>query len=128
MGNSGTMSIREMKRLNIVSLILKNLSKDLTNQYRKGFNWSNIYIIRQLYIAYPIFASVSQKLSWSHYVELLKINDSLEKPFYLKECDKENWGVRELKRQMGSSMLFQRLTLSKNKEKVIKLAKEGQII
>ena len=128
MGNSGTMNIREMKRLNIVSLILKNLSKDLTNQYRKGFNWSNIYIMRQLYIAYPIFASVSQKLSWSHYVELLKINDSLEKPFYPKECDKENWGVRELKRQMGSSTLFQRLTLSKNKEEVIKLAKEGQII
>ena len=70
---------------------------------------------------------MSQKLSWSHYVELLKIDDPLERSFYLKECEQENWGVRELRRQM-QSMLFQRLALSKNKNEVLRLSEEGQVI
>jgi predicted nuclease of restriction endonuclease-like (RecB) superfamily len=57
-------------------------------------------------------------------VELLKINDPLERQFYIKQCEQENWSVRELKRQM-KSMLFHRLALSKNKEEVMALANEG---
>lgn len=106
---------------------LKQLSRDLTERYGKGFSWSNIYRMRQLYLAFPIFATVSQKLSWSHYVELLKIDDYQERSFYLIECEQENWGVRELKRQM-KSMLFHRLALSKNKDEVMRLAEKGQII
>ena len=82
---------------------------------------------RKLYITYPILQTVSAKLSWSHYVELLKIEDPLERSFYEKEAENEHWGVRELKRQMNS-MLFQRLTLSTDKDSVMKLAQEGQII
>lgn len=66
-------------------------------------------------------------MSWSHYVELLKIEDPLERSFYLHEAENENWGVRELKRQM-TSMLFQRLALSKDKDEVMRLAENGQII
>lgn len=106
---------------------LKMLSRDLTNKYGAGFSWSNIYRMRQLYLVFPIFATLSQKLSWSHYVELLKINDEQERSFYFHECEQENWGVRELKRQM-KSMLFQRLALSKNKDEVMALAEKGQII
>lgn len=106
---------------------LKKLSKDLTIQYGNGFGLSNLYRMRQLYNAFPIFATMSQKLSWSHYVELLKIEDPLERSFYLKECELENWGIRELRRQM-KSMLFQRLALSKDKAEVMKLSEEGQII
>ena len=106
---------------------LKRLSKDLTLRYGNGFGLSNVYRMRQLYTAFPIFATVSQKLSWSHYVELLKIDDPLERSFYLKECEQENWGVRELRRQM-QSMLFQRLALSKNKNEVLRLSEEGQVI
>ncbi len=106
---------------------LKRLSKDLTVRYGSGFSWSNIYRMRQLYNAFPIFATLSQKLSWSHYVELLKIEDPLERNFYYKECEQENWGVRELRRQM-KSMLFQRLALSKDKEGVLKLSEQGQMI
>ena len=106
---------------------LKRLSRDLTDRYGNGFSWSNVYRMRQLYAAYPIFATLSQKLSWSHYVELLKIEDPLERSFYQKECEQENWGVRELRRQMRS-MLFQRLALSKDKQEVIRLSKEGQLI
>jgi predicted nuclease of restriction endonuclease-like (RecB) superfamily len=75
----------------------------------------------------PILQTVSAKLTWSHYVELLKIDDPLERSFYEKECETEHWGVRELKRQM-KSMLFHRLALSTDKQEVLKLASEGQII
>lgn len=63
-------------------------------------------------------------MSWSHYVEILKLDDTLEQQFYIKQCEQENWSVRELKRQM-KSMLFHRLALSKNKQEVLDLAKEG---
>ena len=106
---------------------LKRLSRDLTVRYGNGFSWSNVYRMRQLYNAFPIFATLSQKLSWSHYVELLKIDDPMERNFYLRECEQESWGVRELQRQM-KSMLFQRLALSKDKDGVLKLSQQGQVI
>lgn len=106
---------------------LQMLAKDLTNHYGTGFSRSNISRMRQLYLAYPKCATLSHKLSWSHYVELLKIDDPQERSFYLQECEQENWGVRELKRQM-SSMLYQRLALSKNKDEVMMLAEKGQIV
>ncbi len=106
---------------------LKRLSRDLTERYGNGFSLSNINKMRKLYLTYPILQTLSAKLSWSHYVELLKIDDDMERSFYIHECESESWGVRELKRQM-KSMLFQRLALSKNKDEVMALAKEGQII
>ena len=87
------------------SALLKRLSGDLTFRYGKGFSMSNINKMRKLYLEYPILQTVSAKLSWSHFVELLKIDDPLERSFYQKECENAHWGVRELKRQM-KSMLF----------------------
>ena len=66
-------------------------------------------------------------LNWSHYCELLKINDKLERSFYEKQCGNEKWSVRELKRQINSA-LFQRLALSKDKEGILDLAKKGQVL
>ena len=106
---------------------LKRLSRDLTERYGNGFGMSNINKMRKFYSLYPILQTVSAKLSWSHYVELLKIEDSMERSFYLKECEQENWGVRELRRQM-KSMLFQRLVLSKDKTEVIRLSTAGQVV
>ena len=106
---------------------LNQLSSDLTARYGKGFSMSNVNKMRQMYLTYPILQTVSAKLSWSHYVELLKLDDPLERSFYEKEALSEHWGVRELKRQM-KSMLFHRLALSTNRDEVIRLAKEGQII
>lgn len=83
--------------------------------------------MRQLYDEYSNYATVSHKLSWSHYVELLKIDDKLERNFYEKQCLLENWSIRELKRQKKSS-LFLRLAASKDKDGILQLAKEGQII
>ncbi|MBR5088477.1 MAG: DUF1016 family protein [Ruminiclostridium sp.] len=109
------------------SSTLKRLSKDLSDRYGNGFSLSNITKMRKMYLTYPILQTVSAKLSWSHYIELLKIDDPAERSFYEKEAESEHWGVRELKRQM-KSMLFQRLALSKNKEEIVKLSRDGQII
>ena len=107
--------------------LLINLSKDLSVKYGKGFSRSNLQYMRLFYIYYPIRQTVSGKLSWSHYVELLSINDDLERKFYQKQAEIENWTVRELKRQKKTG-LFHRIALSKDKEKILELAQKGQII
>lgn len=98
--------------------IFDKLSKDLTEQYRKGFGRSNLVYIRKLYVKYPIGGTLSHQLNWSIYYELLKIDNDLERSFYEKQCILENWSVRELKRQK-EAVLFHRLALSKDKEGVI---------
>jgi predicted nuclease of restriction endonuclease-like (RecB) superfamily len=107
--------------------VLKALSKDLKIKFGKGFSKSNLYVMRQLYLKFPIFQTVSGKLSWSHYAELLSVSDELAFSFYYKQTEIENWSVRELKRQVQSS-LFERLALSKDKKQVLDLAEKGQII
>ena len=100
------------------SNLLHNLSRDLTLLYGKGFSHSNINKMRKMFLSFPILQTVSAKLSWSHYVEILKSDDAMEISFYTKECEKCNWSVRELKRQM-ESMLFHRLALSTNKDSLV---------
>ncbi len=106
---------------------LRHFSKELTKELGKGFSLSNIYNMRQFYIKYPIFQSVTGKLTWTHYCELLSISDDDKRSFYEKECVNSGWSVRELKRQKESS-LFERLLLSKgdvNKEQVMRLVSKG---
>ena len=110
--------------------IMKELSKELRKILGSGFSVSNLFNMRKLYITYPKFQTVSGKLSWSHYCELLSIENVDERNFYEKECINSNWSVRELKRQLETS-LFERLLLSegkKNKEKVYELSKIGQTL
>ena len=104
--------------------LLVNLAKDLTIRKGRGFNRSNLTYMKKLYLAFPICGTLSHKLTWSHYYELLKCDNPLELQFYYKECIKEGWKVRDLKRQMKSA-LFQRLALSTDKEGVLALANEG---
>ncbi len=110
--------------------ILKELSMELRKILGSGFSVSNLFNMRKLYIIYPKFQTLSGKLSWSHYCELLSIKNVDERNFYEKECINSNWSVRELKRQLETS-LFERLLLSegkKNKEKVYELSKVGQTL
>lgn len=106
------------------SNLLNRLSQDLTQKHGKGFSKSNLLYIRKFYITFRKGETLSHLLSWSHYFEILKLNDPLEISFYVKECEKQNWSVRELKRQMNS-MLFHRLALSKDKDEVLQLAEHG---
>ena len=90
---------------------LKELSKELTREFGKGFSRSNLQNMRQFYLSYKKCQTVSGKLSWSHYCELLSVSDKAKRDFYEKEAINANWSVRELKRQINSS-LFERLLLS----------------
>ncbi|MBS3127999.1 DUF1016 family protein [Candidatus Woesearchaeota archaeon] len=109
------------------STLLDNLSKDLKIKYGKGFSRRNLLDMRRFYCAYPIRQTLSAKLSWSHYVELIGIEDDLSRHFYEKQSMHENWSVRELKRQINSA-LFQRIALSKDEKGVLELSKKGQVI
>ncbi len=109
------------------SQLFERLSKDLLLSYGKGFSRSNLLYMRKLYLAFQISETLSHKLTWSHYFEILKADSELEIGFYCKQCEIEKWSVRELKRQMKSS-LFERIALSKDKKGVLELAKNGQII
>ena len=109
---------------------LKALSKELTKEFGKGFSVSNIQFMRRFYQTYKIQQTASVKLSWSHYCELLSISDADKRSFYEKEAVNSGWSVRELKRQIESS-LFERLLLSRgnaNKEQVLALALHGNEI
>lgn len=107
--------------------LLVKLAKDLTLKRGKGFSRSNLNYMRKFYLTFPKCETVSHILTWSHYFEILKCDDPLEMKFYLNEAIKEGWKVRELKRQIKSS-LFQRLALSTDKEGVLALANEGHQI
>ena len=110
--------------------LITDLSKRLTKEYGKGFSRSNLQNMRNFYLSYPICQTLSGKLSWSHYCELLSISDEKKRSFYEKETVSANWSVRELKRQIKTS-LFERLLLSsgdENKEKVLDLSLKGNEI
>ena len=106
---------------------LKQLSKELTKEFGKGFSVSNLYNMRLFYMHHQKFQTVSGKLSWSHYCELLTISDPDKRSFYEKETINSGWSIRELKRQISTS-LYERLLLSEgktNKETVLALAEKG---
>ena len=107
--------------------VLEKLSEKLTNEFGKGFSKRNLERMRKFYICFPIATTVSSQLSWSHYLELIKIDDEPKRNFYIKECINSKWSVRELDRQI-CSLLFERLALSKDKKGILKLAKEGQVL
>ncbi|MDR0982648.1 MAG: PDDEXK nuclease domain-containing protein [Culturomica sp.] len=125
--------------------LLERLSKDLTLLHGKGFSLSNMKRMRQFYLTFSIGAEFphqfkqtdneenrictlpTHKLSWTHYVELLKIDDPLERSFYLQQSINESWSTTQLIRQKKAS-LYLRLAASKDKEGILKLAQKGQVI
>lgn len=107
---------------------MRQISKQLSQELGKGFSLSNVYNMRQFYLDYPKFQTLTGKLTWTHYCELMSISDKDRRGFYEKECVRSGWSVRELKRQISTS-LYERLLLSDgnaNKEKVYELATRGQ--
>lgn len=108
--------------------ILVRLSESLSGSFGKGFSKRNLELMRQFYLTYRIAKSaISQSLSWTHYIRLMRISDPDERRFYEIEAANNNWSVRELNRQFDSA-LYQRLALSRDKEAVKELAIKGQTI
>ena len=109
--------------------LIKNLSKRLTEEFGKGFPKRNLWQMKQFYLAYSKVQTVSAqfKLSWSHYLILMRMENIEERNFYEIESIQNNWSLRELRRQIDSA-LYERLVLSRDKEKVKELAFKGQVI
>ena len=109
--------------------LIKNLSKKLTEEFGKGFSKRNLWQMKQFYLAYSKVQTVSAqfKLSWSHYLILMRMENIEERNFYEIESIQNNWSLRELRRQIDSA-LYERLVLSRDKEKVKELAFKGQVI
>jgi len=107
--------------------IIKSLSEKLTKEFGSGFSMQNLRKMRQFYEAFPIRSTVSSELSWSHYMELIRIVRVEERNFYYNEAISSNWSVRELQRQKDT-MLYDRLLLPGDKEKIKELSEKGQII
>lgn len=110
--------------------LILDLSKQLSNELGRGFSRANLFNMRKFYLEYPSVQTLSRHLNWSHFCELLIIEDKFKRGFYENETINSSWSVRELKRQIDSS-LYERLLLSKgsiNKKTVLDLAKKGQEI
>lgn len=109
---------------------ITEILKLLTQKLSKGFSRANIWNMINFYKEYGTVQILSEQLSWSHYCELLIISDVNKRNYYEKECINSEWSVRELKRQIDSS-LYERLLLSNddnNKENVLELALKGNDI
>ena len=115
--------------------LIDTLAADLGLRHGKGFSRSNLIRFRQFYLAYPGLAengaeksaTLSHQLTWSHIVELLKIDDPLERGFYEQQALRERWSVRELVRQKECA-LFLRLAASQDKAGILQLASQGQVV
>ena len=136
--------------------LLENLSKDLKRKLGKGFTQRILETARQFYLCYPIpqtlsaefglnlllpasveidrfdwqddkhFSQLFRKISWSHFIELIRVENKLKRAFYEIQTLQNIWSVRELKRQIDS-LLYERVGLSRDKEGVLKLANTGEI-
>jgi len=98
------------------------LSQQLSDEFGKGFTYSSLTRMVKFYKAFPketIVATLSQQLSWSHFVELLKLDDDIQREFYARMSHHEGWSVRTLRERMDS-MLFERSAIAKQPEKVIR--------
>lgn len=109
--------------------LINDLSKKLTSEYGKGFSTTNLKQMRTFYLTYSKSQTVSDefKLSWSHYLFLMRIDNPEERNFYEIESQENNWSLRELQRQFDSA-LYERLALSREKKEIKKLSEKGQVI
>ena len=140
----GRKIVEEENRAKYGHYVMKELSEYLTKNFGKGFSVTNLKQMRQFYCVYAqdqIGQTLSDQfknlpttstgrkfyLSWSHYLKLMRIENVEERHFYEIEAVKNNWSLSELNRQFDSA-LYERLALSRDKDKIVQLAKEGQLM
>ncbi len=131
------------------SQIIKRLSEEMKKNLERGFSEDSLKNARKFYLTYKdrisetvfnlfaveksetVFSLFEEKppfiVSWSHYLQLMRIENEDERSFYEIESARSGWSVRTLQRQYNSS-LYERLALSRDKEAVLQLAKKGNII
>ena len=97
--------------------LLKELSKQMTQDFGKGFTVSNLKNMRQFYLNFPNSYALRSELSWTHYRLLMRVENENARQFYLDEAVKSQWSTRQLERQINT-FFYERLLSSQNKEKV----------
>lgn len=144
----GRMIVQEQQKGNdraeYAEEIVAALSRSLSKEYGKGYSKRNLDYFKQFYLLYRsriVQSAIAQsssdeipksmisfseqfKVSWTHYIQLMRINDANEREFYEQEAAGNNWSVRELQRQYNSSY-YERLALSSNKKEVQQDAEKG---
>lgn len=98
--------------------LLKELSKQMTADFGKGFTVTNLSYMRQFYLAFQNRHTLCDKLSWSHYRLLMRVEDESARQFYIEESVKSNWSVRQLERQINT-FSYQRLLVSHGNHDVV---------
>lgn len=128
--------------------VLETLSDALNHVFGKGYSVSTLTNIRKFYEIYknrisaPMVTDFSEpnpqplvtkfgndvpfRLSWTHYLILMRIQNEDERDFYERLAIQENWGKRELSRQYGSS-LYERMLIGKDKQQILRLSKKGRL-
>lgn len=131
------------------SQVIKRLSEEMKKNFERGFSEDSLKNARKFYMTYKdridetvfnlfaveksetVFSLFEEKppfiVSWSHYLQLMRIENEDERSFYEIESARSGWSVRTLQRQYNSSF-YERLALSRDKEAVLQLAKKGNII
>lgn len=104
--------------------LIQELSNRLSAEFGKGFDKSNLWNMRAFYLEYPKVDALRRELSWTHYRLLLRVEKSAARAFYENEAVNAHWSTRELERQI-SSLLFERLALSRDRQGVMDLATKG---
>ena len=99
--------------------VIKNLPKELTNRYGKGYDRGTLYCCLKLYKMFPeIVASLGQQFrtlfSWTHYRALLQVEDKAARDWYEKEAIEQTWSARTLQRNISSQYYYRMLKTQKN--------------
>jgi predicted nuclease of restriction endonuclease-like (RecB) superfamily len=107
--------------------LVETLAHQLTNEFGKGFDRSNLWNMRAVYFAFPILDALRRELSWTHYRLLTRVQNPQARNFYEAECANARWSTRELERQI-STLLYERLALSRDEAGRQSLAQHGHEI
>ena len=106
--------------------LIKYLSEQLQPEFGSGFSVRQLELMRQFYRVFPITNTLRSQLNWSQYKLLIRIDDKDKREYYLAETAKNNWSVRQMERQINTS-LYERLLLSNDKESVLAVARNEAI-
>jgi len=106
------------------SSLIKELSKQLSDEFGKGYSKQSLWNMRQFYNAFPILSAVRRELSWTHYKMIIRLKDEDARVWYMEEAIKSSWSTRALERQIGTQY-YERLLSSREKESVMLEAKKN---
>jgi predicted nuclease of restriction endonuclease-like (RecB) superfamily len=121
-GNRISVDILKRKRADYGEEIVQTLSAQLEAEFGRGFSRRNLFSMVAFAEAFPdrkIVQTLSAQLGWSHFKEIIPLQDGLKRDFYAEMCRIERWSVRTLRRKIGG-MLFERTALSRKPDKLIR--------